>query len=144
MENNPYASPADVAAPPPLERPLFGKLARLSWQLPTGSLVFTIAMNTVFRNIPMLGLVGGLVFTICSILGLLLAVVAFVASYKSAKVRVHAIGGFLVSSLFIALAVGSFFAVNAARDAARRARVRQNLDQLEQGLNELKRSQSPP
>ena len=146
MDSNPYASPTPApalqAGKP--ESPFFRKVARLSWQLPLGGLLFTVAMNAAFRQIPLMGIVGFLAFAGCAIIGFVMALIALGAAVKYRGVLGHAIGGTITGVLLLVMIVGLFGAVGAARDAARRQRVQQNLQQLEQGIQRYKQEQSTP
>jgi hypothetical protein len=121
---NPYAAPQQADSPIP-ESVFFQKLARLSWVLPLSCLAFSIFMNTVLRETPMMGLIGGLVFFAGTIVGGILAVVALLAAIKYRRVIKHAVAGLVTTTLLAVLIVGSLLAVQAAREAARRARPQQ-------------------
>lgn len=143
--DNPYSAPPPtdaiaVGKPPSLA---FTKIARMSWVLPLACLGCSVIANTALREVPMLGLIGGLVFLAGTIIGGGLALVSLAASLRYSGVLRHAIGGLITSALLGLLLIGSFVAVNAARDAARRARVQRNLDSLQEGIDRYKANAQP-
>ena len=141
---NPYAPPTATDARVRAESPLFTKIARLSWVLPLASLAVTVVLNTAFRQIPIIGIVGFLAFAGGTLIGLVLAIIGLVAALRYQRVFKHAISGFATSVLLLLLIVALFQATAMARDAARRARARDNLNEAQQALDQYKAHQKSP
>lgn len=108
-------------------------LARWSWKLPLFGLVISIFINACARPF---GIVGGFLFIGSVVVGFILSTIGIVFSFSYSRVARHAVIGLAVNAFLALSIVGMFIAIEAARDAAIKARESRGRDTSTENVND--------